>query len=203
MAYIIFLQPAILSGQLSGEATGMDFDAVTVATCLSAALATAIMGLYARYPIAQAPGMGENFFFLAVLPVAAAMIKEQVAAGTLSPGETAAWQVALGVVFVSGVLFLCSRSWACGKSCSDTTSPSMRHAMAGGIGLFIAFIGLKNVGLILPDPGNLVRLMLQPGVARSRRLFLRAALDRGALRTAGARGHLLGNRRHGDSLGRP
>src|SRR3990170_700139 len=70
MAYIIFLQPAVLSGQLSGQPTGMDFDAVTVATCISAALATAIMALYARYPIAQAPGMGENFFFLAVLPAA-------------------------------------------------------------------------------------------------------------------------------------
>ncbi len=63
MAYIIFVQPAVLSGTMFGKPTGMDFGAVTTATCLSAALATALMAAYARYPIAQAPGMGENFFF--------------------------------------------------------------------------------------------------------------------------------------------
>ncbi len=149
MAYIIFLQPAVLSGQLSGQPTGMDFDAVTVATCISAALATAIMALYARYPIAQAPGMGENFFFLAVLPAAAAMIQEQVAAGSLAAGSTSDWKVALGVVFVSGVLFLLLSLFGLRQVILDTTSPSMRHAMAGGIGLFIAFIGLKNAGLVV------------------------------------------------------
>src|SRR5437660_10015574 len=65
MAYIIFVQPAVLSGKMSGTETGMDFGAVTTATCLSAALATAIMAFYACYPIAQAPGMGENFFLCA------------------------------------------------------------------------------------------------------------------------------------------
>src|SRR2546430_16298338 len=64
MAYIIFVQPAVLSGKMFGTDTGMDFGAETTATCVSAALATAIMGLYARHPIAQAPGMGENFFFV-------------------------------------------------------------------------------------------------------------------------------------------
>src|SRR5262245_19901303 len=61
MAYIIFVQPAVLSGAMFGKPTGLDFGAVTTATCLSAAIASAIMGLYARYPIAQAPGMGQNF----------------------------------------------------------------------------------------------------------------------------------------------
>jgi adenine/guanine/hypoxanthine permease len=85
MAYIIFVQPAILSGSLFGTPTGMDFGALTTATCLSAALATAIMGLYARYPVAQAPGMGQNFFFvISAIPAAAA-------AGFAHP-----WQVALG-----------------------------------------------------------------------------------------------------------
>ena len=75
MAYIIFVQPAVLSGTMFGEPTGLDFGAVMTATCLSAALATAIMALYARYPIGQAPGMGENFFFVvSALPAAAAMI---------------------------------------------------------------------------------------------------------------------------------
>src|SRR5262245_59294398 len=64
MAYIIFVQPAVLSGVMFGKPTGMDFVAVTTATCLSAAIGSAIMGLYARYPIAQAPGMGQNFFFV-------------------------------------------------------------------------------------------------------------------------------------------
>ena len=73
MAYIIFVQPAVLSGAMFGHRTGMDFGAVTAASCLSAALATAIMALYARYPIAQAPGMGENFFFVfSAIPAAAA-----------------------------------------------------------------------------------------------------------------------------------
>ena len=64
MAYIIFVQPAVLCGKMFGTETGMDFDAVTAATCLSAALATLIMGLWARYPIGLAPGMGQNFFFV-------------------------------------------------------------------------------------------------------------------------------------------
>src|SRR5438552_18485911 len=88
MAYIIVVQPAVLSGKMFGKETGMDFGAVTTATCLSAALATAIMALYARYPIAQAPGMGENFFFVfSAIPAAAA-------AGFGQP-----WRVALGAVF--------------------------------------------------------------------------------------------------------
>src|SRR2546423_9222827 len=95
MAYIIFVQPAVLSGAMFSKPTGMDFGAVTTATCLSAALATAIMALYARYPIAQAPGMGENFFFVfSAIPAAAAA------------GFPAPWSVALGAVFISGVLFL-------------------------------------------------------------------------------------------------
>ncbi|MCS7338224.1 MAG: hypothetical protein NZ739_08325, partial [Verrucomicrobiae bacterium] len=95
MSYIIFVQPAVLSGKMFGQSTGMDFGAVTSATCLSAALATLIMALYARYPIAQAPGMGQNFFFVfSALPAAAAA------------GYTNPWQVALGMVFVSGVLFV-------------------------------------------------------------------------------------------------
>src|SRR5262245_24263839 len=73
MAYIIFVQPMVLSGALFGKPTGMDFSSVTAATCISAALATGIMAFYARYPIAQAPGMGENFFFvLSAIPAAQA-----------------------------------------------------------------------------------------------------------------------------------
>jgi len=147
MSYIIFVQPAVLSGVMFGQPTGMDFGAITTATCLAAALASAIMGLYARYPIAQAPGMGENFFFVfTAIPVAAA-------AGSAVP-----WATALGAVFVSGVLFLVLSLAGAREAVMNAISPSMKHAIAGGIGLFIAFIGLQNAGLIVKDPGTAVRL---------------------------------------------
>lgn len=147
MAYIIFVQPAVLSGVMIGQTTGMDFGAVTAATCISAAVASAIMGLYARYPIAQAPGMGENFFFvLSAVPAA-------VAAGF---GQ--GWEVALGVVFISGVLFLVLTLVGVREAVMNAISPSLKNAIAAGIGLFIAFIGLQNAGVILKDPGTAVKL---------------------------------------------
>src|SRR5438874_7606661 len=141
MAYIIFVQPAVLSGKMFGIETGMDFGAVTTATCLSAALATAVMAIYARYPIAQAPGMGENFFFVfSAIPAATAA------------GFANGWQVALGVVFVSGMLFLILSLVGLREMIFNAISPSMKCAIAAGIGLFIAFIGLQNTGLIVKDP---------------------------------------------------
>jgi len=147
MSYIIVVQPAVLSGTMFGEVTGMDFGAVMTATCLAAALASAIMGLYARYPIAQAPGMGENFFFVfTAIPAAAA-------AGAAVP-----WATALGAVFVSGVLFLTLTLAGAREAVMNGLSPSMRHAIAAGIGLFIAFIGLQNAQVIVADPGTAVAL---------------------------------------------
>lgn len=152
MAYIIFLQPAILSGALSHEPTGMDFGAVMAATCVAAAVASILMGVWARYPIAQAPGMGENFFFvISVLPAAAGL-------AAVKAGETTAWQVALGVVFIAGLLFLVLSLSGLQRTLLNTISPSMRNAIAVGIGLFIAFIGLKNAGLITPHVATGVRL---------------------------------------------
>jgi AGZA family xanthine/uracil permease-like MFS transporter len=147
MSYIIFVQPAVLSGAMFGLNTGMDFGAVTTATCLAAALATGIMALYARYPIAQAPGMGENFFFVfsVVLPLRAA-------------GVVNAWQTALGVVFVSGVLFLILSLGGLRQAIVEAMTRSMKNAVAVGIGLFIAFIGLKNAGVILENPGTALKL---------------------------------------------
>src|SRR5437764_2899621 len=125
MAYIIFVQPAVLSGKMFGKETGMDFGAVTTATCLAAALATAIMALYARYPIAQAPGMGENFFFVfSAIPAAAAA------------GFPNAWQVALGAVFISGVLFLFFSLAGLREMIFNAISPSLKNGIAAGIGLF-------------------------------------------------------------------
>src|SRR6266576_5136294 len=147
MAYIIVVQPAVLSGKMFGTDTGLDFGAVTTATCVSAALATAIMALYARYPIAQAPGMGENFFFVfSALPAAAAA------------GFSNGWQVALGVVFVSGVLFLILSLVGLRELIFNAVSPSLKNGIAAGIGLFIAFVGLQQAGVIVKDPGTAVKL---------------------------------------------
>ena len=138
MAYIIVLQPMVLSGRMFGFDTGMDFGAVMTATCISAAIATAVMGIYARYPIAQAPGMGENFFFVfSVLPAVSAA------------GFSNSWQVGLGVVFISGILFLALSLLGFRKVIIDAISPSMKNAMAVGIGIFIAFIGMQNAGIIV------------------------------------------------------
>ncbi len=147
MAYIIAVQPAVLSGQITRTETGMDAGAVMTATCLAAALATAIMGLYARYPIAQAPGMGQNFFFvLTAVPLGAAV------AGSAGEG----WRVALGAVFWSGVLFLLLSLVGVRERLFNAVSPSMKHAIGVGIGLFIAFIGLQGCKLVVPDPGTCV-----------------------------------------------
>lgn len=147
MAYIIVVQPAVLSGAMFGMQTGMDFGAVMTATCLSAALATVLMAFLARYPIAQAPGMGQNFFFVfTVIPAATAA------------GFANGWQVALGTVFISGVLFLLLSLIGLREMIFNAISPSMKSAIAGGIGLFIAFIGLQNAGVIVKDPGSAVKL---------------------------------------------
>ncbi len=159
MSYIIFVQPAVLSGRMFGISTGMDFDSVTTATCLAAALATLIMGLYARYPIGQAPGMGENFVFVFnLLPAAAALIAAEVAAGTMAADSTSPWQIGLGVVFIAGVLFLLLSLLGVREKLIEAISPSMRNGIAIGIGLFIAFIGLQGTGLVVADPATGVKL---------------------------------------------
>jgi AGZA family xanthine/uracil permease-like MFS transporter len=179
MAYIIFVQPAVLSGVMFGKPTGMDFGAVTTATCLSAALATAIMALYARYPIAQAPGMGENFFFVfSAIPAATAA------------GFANGWQIALGTVFVSGVLFLILSLVGLREMIFNAVSPSLKNGIAAGIGLFIAFIGLQNAGLILKDPGTALKLnahFASPDLI----VFFVGLLTTAVLHVRGVRGSIL------------
>ncbi|MCM8772020.1 MAG: NCS2 family permease [Candidatus Omnitrophica bacterium] len=126
MAYIIFVQPAVLSQG------GMDFGAVMVATCLSSAIATLIMGLYANYPIALAPGMGENFYFVF----------------TVILGMGIAWQKVLGAVFISGVLFIILSIWKVREKLVENVPTSLQSGIAGGIGLFITFIGLIQSGIV-------------------------------------------------------
>jgi AGZA family xanthine/uracil permease-like MFS transporter len=139
MCYIVFVQPAVLS-----QAAGMDFGAVMVATCLSAALATLVMGLWANYPIAEAPLMGENFFF-AVSVVSLAGVP---------------WPTALGIVFWSGVVFLLLTVLRVRQLVLDAVPSSLRAAIAAGIGLFIAFIGLTHAGIVVksPAPGAYVQI---------------------------------------------
>lgn len=147
MSYIIFVQPAVLSGAMFGFESGMDFGAITTATCLSAALGTALMGLWARYPIALAPGMGSNFFFiLTVVPAATAA------------GFGAGWQTALGVIFISGILFLLVTISGLRQRLMEAVSPDLKNGIAVGIGVFIAFVGLRNSGLIVADPATAVSL---------------------------------------------
>ncbi len=136
MAYIIFVQPAVLSQ------AGMDFGAVMMATCLSAAFGTLIMGLYANYPIGVAPGMGENFFFVF----------------TVVLGMGFAWQKALGAVFISGVLFIVLTVFRIREMIVDAVPQSLKDSIAGGIGLFIAFIGLLQSGIIEKSPEGILSL---------------------------------------------
>lgn len=145
MAYIIFVNSQVLSTDFVGNPTGLSVEAVMLATCVSAFIATFIMGLYANYPIAQAPGMGENFFFITVVMALAAR------------GITNAWQVALGIVFISGVAFLILSLARFRHIIIDSVSPSLKNGIAVGIGLFIAFIGLHNAGVIIPAAGTMVK----------------------------------------------
>lgn len=146
MAYIIFVQPAVLSTDFAGNPTGMDFGAVLLATCVISAFSCVFMGLFTNYPIALAPGMGENFFFVSVVMTLTAL------------GMTDAWQAALGIVFIAGVIFLILSLLKVREAIINAISPSMRNGIAVGIGLFITFIGLQHGRIIISKPGTLVGL---------------------------------------------
>ncbi|MDR3749952.1 MAG: NCS2 family permease [Terracidiphilus sp.] len=136
MAYIVLVNPAILS------ATGMPLAAVTAATCLSAAFGSILMGAVARYPIALAPGMGLNAYF-----TYSVCLKMHIP-----------WQTALGAVFLSGVLFLALTAAGIRQMILRAIPHELYAAVAGGIGLFIAFIGFRNAGLVVGDSATLVSL---------------------------------------------
>ncbi|WP_045390417.1 NCS2 family permease [Falsirhodobacter sp. alg1] len=136
MAYIIFVNPDILS------TTGMDRDAVFVATCLAAALGSAIMALWANWPIGMAPGMGLNAFF--AFTVVGAM------------GFT--WQQALGAVFISGVIFLILSATGIRRWLISGIPASMRSAIAAGIGMFLGLIALQSAGVVVANPATLIAM---------------------------------------------
>lgn len=145
MAYIIFVQPAVLS------AAGMDAGSVFVATCLASAIGTILMGLLANYPFAQAPGMGHNFFFaFAAIPLITGFIGNET---TVKP-----WQVGMGAVFISGSIFFILSFTNLTQSIIRAMPETLKHAIAVGIGLLISLIGLQWGGIVVDAPGTLLTL---------------------------------------------
>src|SRR5436190_4682255 len=136
MSYIIFVQPAVLS------TTGMDFGAVLTATCIVSAIGCFLMAWLANYPIAVAPAMGHNFFF--AFTVVAAMHYT--------------WQVALGAVFMSGVVFLLMSVWGVREALVHAMPDSLKRGIAVGIGLLITLVGLEWSGFLAANPATLVTL---------------------------------------------
>ena len=136
MAYIIFVNPQMMS------ASGMDYGASFVGTCLAAALACIVMGLYSNWPVALAPGMGLNAFFTYTVV-----------------GEMGySWEVALGAVFLAGVLFVIMSVTPLRKWMLESIPLNLRIAMGSGVGLFIGFIGLKSGGIIIANEATFVSL---------------------------------------------
>ncbi|GGF69303.1 adenine permease [Paracoccus acridae] len=165
MAYIIFVNPSILS------TTGMDSNAVFVATCLAAAIGSAVMGLWANWPIGMAPGMGLNAFF--AFTVVGAM------------GFT--WQQALGAVFISGLIFLFLSATGIRRWLVAGIPVSMRSGVAAGIGMFLGIIALQSSGIVVDSPATLVTLgdLTNPGTLLTiAGFFIIVALD--AMRVTGA-----------------
>ena len=134
MAYIVLVNPAVLAD------AGVPLPAVTAATCLSAAFGSILMGVIARYPIALAPGMGLNAYFTYTV-----CLKMHIP-----------WQTALGAVFLSGMIFLAITAIGIRQMILRAIPHQLYAAVAGGIGLFIAFIGFQHAGLVVRDPNTLV-----------------------------------------------
>jgi len=139
MAYIIFVNPGILSAP---GGAGMDFRAVMAATCVASALATLLMGFLAKYPIALAPGMGLNAYF----------------SFTICGRMGVPWEIALGIVFISGLVFTILAVVRVREMILTAIPTTLKLATAGGIGLFIAFIGMHDGGIVKADPATFVTL---------------------------------------------
>jgi len=167
MSYIIFVQPAVLS------ACGMNKDAVIVATCVASAIATFLMGILANYPIALAPAMGHNFYFTYVVCI----------------GMGISWQIALGANFISGAIFILLAFFGLREKLVNSVPLSLKNAIAVGIGLLIALIGLEWSGIIVEAPGTLIGLgnLKSPHVL----LSLFGILTIGILLTMKVRGAIL------------
>ncbi len=148
MAYIMFVNPKILA------ATGMNEGAVFVATCLATAATTLLMGLYAKLPVALAPGMGLNAYF----------------AFTVVPALHGNWELALGCVFLSGILFVAISITPAREWLINALPKSLKLAIAAGIGFFLALIGLANAGIVIASPATI----LQQGVLTDPKVLIAA-----------------------------
>src|SRR5436190_19408079 len=136
MSYIIFVQRPVLS------TTGMDFQAVLAATCIVSAIGCFLMAFLANYPIAVAPAMGHNFFF----------------AFTVVATMHYPWQIALGAVFISGIVFLLMSVWGVREALIHAIPDSLKRGIAVGIGLLITLVGLEWSGFLAANPATLVTL---------------------------------------------
>src|SRR3984957_17390402 len=136
MAYIIFVNPSIL------HEAGMPIAGVTAATCLAAAVGSLLMGAFARYPIALAPGMGLNAYFTY----------------SVVKGMGVDWHVALGAVFLSGVAFLLLTALGIRQMIVNAIPHELYSAVAAGVGLFIGLIGFRNSGIVVPSQATIVAL---------------------------------------------
>src|ERR1700742_3869029 len=134
MAYVVVVNPEILAQ------AGMPVDGVLFATCLASAISTLIMGLWENYPIAMAPGMSLNAYFTFSIVI----------------GRGIPWRTALGVVFLSGVLFLLLTLTSVREQIVNGIPDCLKHGTAAGIGLFIAFVGLRNAKIIVANPATFV-----------------------------------------------
>jgi AGZA family xanthine/uracil permease-like MFS transporter len=140
MSYIIFVQPTVLS------MAGMDFGSVFMATCLSSAFASVLMGVLARYPFALAPGMGENFLFAFAV------------CSTLPGGMGFSWQAGLAIVFISGILFMLLSIFRTREMILEVLPPCLTNSIGPAIGMFIGFIGLQWGGIVTLSPTTMVHL---------------------------------------------
>ncbi|WP_372832483.1 NCS2 family permease [Pontibacterium sp.] len=156
MGYIIFVNPNIMSS------AGMDHGAVFVATCIGAAIACFLMGLYANWPVGLAPGMGLNAFFTYTV--------------VLEMGHT--WQVALGAVFLSGVLFVILSFYKIREWLLNSIPMSLKFAMTAGVGLFLGLIGLKTAGIVVDNQATLLSMgsFLEPATLLAAVCFLMIAV---------------------------
>jgi AGZA family xanthine/uracil permease-like MFS transporter len=136
MAYIVVVNPQLLSQ------AGMPIDGVVFATCVSAAAATLVMGLYANYPIALAPGMSLNAYFTYIVCLSMHV----------------PWRTALGVIFISGVFFFILTIVRVREQIVNGIPDCLKHSTAGGIGMFIAFVGLRNAKMVIANPATFVGL---------------------------------------------
>lgn len=137
MCYIVFVNPSMLAQ------AGMDYQSVLIATCIAAAVGTLVMGLWANYPFALAPGMGLNAFFVYTI--------------VLTMGYS--WQQGLAIVFISGVLFILLTLSGTRTAIVNAIPATIKHAIPAGIGLFIAFIGLNNAGVIRVNQGPILDIV--------------------------------------------